>query len=216
MVVGTQCPLIRGLTYIKGDPLPIGVKSDALKRVFVIESWATWCGPCRTSIPHLTELQHKYLNKHVYIVGISSEQNLQVVKKFVDSMGSQMDYTVAMDTGGEVEEGLIMKAGARGIPHAFVIDADNNITFSGHPMDPMFESALRTAAAAASDRGAGGPTGRQALPLVTASLDELLVMPVKALKLILTERGLPTSDCVEKADLAKKIAATCANVTYYK
>ncbi|GLC73392.1 hypothetical protein PLESTF_001370400 [Pleodorina starrii] len=217
MVIGTQCPAIRGLTFVKGDPVPIGVKNDNPKRVFVLECWATWCGPCRTSIPHLTELQHKYKDKHVYIVGISSEQNVQVVKKFVDGMGSQMDYTVAVDTGGEVQEGLMMPAGARGIPHAFVIDANNTVTFSGHPMDPGFESALRTAAAAASDRGAGtGGGGRQALPLVTSSQEELLAMPVKALKELLTERGLSTADCVEKADLVNKILATCTNVTYYK
>ncbi|PNH11046.1 Thiol-disulfide oxidoreductase ResA [Tetrabaena socialis] len=213
MVVGTQCPAIRGLTFVKGDPVAIGAK-DA-KRVLVIECWATWCGPCRTSIPHLTELQAKYKDKEVYIIGISSETNVQVVKKFVDGMGSQMDYTVALDTSGEVQEELLMKAGAQGIPHAFVVDSTNTITFSGHPMDPGFESALRTAAAAAPARTAAAPPP-QALPLVTASLEELMALPVKALKELLTERGLSTSDCVEKGDLAKKIRETCATVTYYK
>ncbi|KXZ47362.1 hypothetical protein GPECTOR_36g84 [Gonium pectorale] len=201
MVVGSQCPAIRGLTFVKGDPLAIGVKSDDPKRVF-----------------HLTELQHKYKDKHVYIVGVSSESNVQVVKKFVDGMGSQMEYTVAVDTAGEVQEGLMMPAGARGIPHAFVVDSTNTVTFSGHPMEPGFESALRTAAAGASDRagGAGGPTGRQPLPLITASAEELGGMSVKALKEILTERGLSTADCVEKADLVRKIRDTCTSVTYYK
>ncbi|KAG2497184.1 hypothetical protein HYH03_004773 [Edaphochlamys debaryana] len=214
MVVGTKCPALRGLTFIKGDPIAIGQAGGDVKRVIVVEVWATWCGPCRQTIPHLTELQHKYKDKHVYIVGVSTDQNAQAAKKFVEGMGQQMDYTVAIDSSGEVQEGLMMPAQARGIPHAFVIDSTNTITYSGHPMEPGFETALRTAAAAASDRAA--PDSREPLPLITASLDELLGMPVKALKEMLTERGLSTADCVEKSDLAKKIVAQCSSVTYYR
>lgn len=90
----------------------------------------------------------------------------------------------------------------------------------GHPMEPSFESALRVAAAEASEQGGEGgaatASGREPLPLVTSSLEELLAMPVKVLKQLLSERGLSTSDCVEKADLAKKIVGTCTNVMYYK
>ncbi|KAG2443510.1 hypothetical protein HXX76_001863 [Chlamydomonas incerta] len=226
-IVGQQCPPVRGLTWIKGDPIPVGVpaSSSGPKRVLIVECWATWCPPCRDSIPHLTELQHKYKDKQVYVIGVTSEQNVQTVKKFVEGMGSKMDYAVAVDTSGEVQEGLMMPAGARGIPHAFIIDTANKIVFSGHPMDPGFESALRTAAAAASDRtggssssgGGGGATAEKTpLPLITASLEELMAMSVKALKELLTERGLSTADCVEKGDLAKKVQAQCSSVTYYK
>ncbi|KAG2443176.1 hypothetical protein HYH02_009253 [Chlamydomonas schloesseri] len=218
-IVGSQCPPIRGLTWIKGDPIPVGgTASSSPKRVIVLECWATWCPPCRDSIPHLTELQHVYKDKHVYVVGVTSEQNVATVKKFVEGMGSKMDYTVAVDSSGEVQEGLMMPAGARGIPHAFIVDTNNAIVFSGHPMEPGFQSALRTAAAAASDRAGGGGGGgaKQALPLITASLEELMGMSVKALKELLTERGLSTADCVEKGDLAKKVQAQCSTVTYYK
>ncbi|PNW74103.1 hypothetical protein CHLRE_13g585350v5 [Chlamydomonas reinhardtii] len=224
-IVGQQCPPIRGLTWVKGDPVPVGVaNSSGPKRVLVVECWATWCPPCRDSIPHLTELQHKFRDKHVYVLGVTSEQNVAAVKKFVEGMGAKMDYGVAVDSSGEVQEGLMMPAGARGIPHAFVIDTNNAIAFSGHPMDPGFDTALRTAAAAASDRtggssssgGAGAAAEKTALPLITASLEELMGMSIKALKEILTERGLSTTDCFEKGDLAKKVHAQCSSVTYYK
>lgn len=108
----------------------------------------------------------------------------------------------------------MMRAGARGIPHAFIVNASNTIVFSGHPMEPGFESALRTAAAEASDRVTA--KAQEPLPLVTDSLEELLGRPVKELKQILTDRGLSTADCVEKADLAKKIVEMCSKTTYYR
>ena len=45
------------------------------KSVYVVEFWATWCGPCRTTIPHLTELQKEYSDKVVF-VGVSKEDSL--------------------------------------------------------------------------------------------------------------------------------------------
>ncbi len=67
------------------------------------------------------------------------------------------------------------------------------------------------AAAAAQASGAG-----EALPLVSETEAELMARPIKELKEILKERRIDASDCFEKGDLARKIVATCTNVTYYK
>ena len=47
-------------------------------------------------------------------------------------------------------------------------------------------------------------------------LEQLMARPIKELKEILKQRRIDASDCFEKGDLARKIVATCANVTYYK
>jgi thiol-disulfide isomerase/thioredoxin len=91
---------LTGLEYIKGTP--IDVQASKGKKVIVVEFWATWCPPCRSSIPHLSELQHKYKSQNVEFIGITNEENMQTVKKFVDSMGANMDYAVAVDVEGEV------------------------------------------------------------------------------------------------------------------
>ena len=56
--VGEPAPKIEVAKWVKGSP----TKGFELGKVYVVEFWATWCPPCRTSIPHLTELQKKYGN----------------------------------------------------------------------------------------------------------------------------------------------------------
>src|ERR1041385_6120947 len=53
--------------WVKGKPVDLAAAKG--KEVVVVEFWATWCGPCRTSIPHLTEMQKKF--KDVRFVGVS-------------------------------------------------------------------------------------------------------------------------------------------------
>lgn len=51
-------------------------------KVYVVEFWATWCGPCVASMPHLAELQKTYADKGVQIVSISDE-DLETVEGFL-------------------------------------------------------------------------------------------------------------------------------------
>ena len=50
--------------------------------VYVVEFWATWCGPCVMSMPHLAQLQQDYADKGVQLVSISDE-DLETVTKFL-------------------------------------------------------------------------------------------------------------------------------------
>lgn len=117
--------------WIKGGPVSL---ADAKgKKIVVVEFWATWCPPCRTSIPHLTELAQKYKDKDVVIVGISDEKP-PVVKSFVEKMGAKMDYVVALDEGDATAEGYMRAYNQNGIPHAFVVDKQGRVVWHGHPM----------------------------------------------------------------------------------
>ncbi len=115
--------------WVKGDPV------DISSGVHVVEFWATWCPPCRTSIPHLTEIQQEYKDRGVNIIGISNE-DLGTVEPFVTRMGSKMNYTVAIDEGRRTSKGYMGKYGINGIPHAFVVK-DGTVVWNGHPRDQL-------------------------------------------------------------------------------
>ena len=115
--------------WVKGKPVDLAAVKD--KQVVVVEFWATWCPPCRTSIPHLTEMQKKF--KDVIFVGVTDEE-VATVKKFVNKMGDQMDYVVAVDADRKTSAGYMEAFGQGGIPHAFIVDKEGRMVWHGHPM----------------------------------------------------------------------------------
>src|SRR5438132_6811939 len=70
-----------------GDPLPtlalnyLGKQPELSGKPVLVEFWATWCPPCRKSIPHLNQIYAKYKSQGLVIVGITDEDET-TVKKF--------------------------------------------------------------------------------------------------------------------------------------
>jgi len=131
LAVGDKAPAMGIAKWIKGSP----VESFETGKIYVVEFWATWCGPCRTSIPHLTELQKKYADKNVKIIGVSSEDEEKVVADFVTKQADKMDYIVAWDREGETNEAYMTASGQQGIPTAFIVGKQGTIEWIGHPME---------------------------------------------------------------------------------
>ena len=135
--VGDAAPKLMASKWVQGDP----VKEFERGKVYVIEFWATWCGPCLVSIPHLNELHTKFKNRGVIVIGQDVLENDQsLVAPFVKKMGEQMTYPVALDTVSESQTGKMAEtwmdaAGETGIPTAFVLDQRARIAWIGHPAE---------------------------------------------------------------------------------
>jgi len=129
--VGDKAPAIKVRTWVKGGPIS---KLEPGK-IYVVEFWATWCGPCKQSIPHLTELAKKYKDK-VTFIGVSIWERGDV-PSFVKSMGDKMDYNVATDADDYMANNWMAAAGERGIPAAFVVGKDGKIQWIGHLMGDL-------------------------------------------------------------------------------
>ncbi len=138
---GVKAPEVKVSEWVKGSPVPKFEKG----RIYVVEFWATWCGPCIESIPHITELAKKHKDK-VSVIGVSVWENGDdipgQVKKFVDNMGAKMDYHVARDTDDNHMATAWMAAAKRqGIPSSFIVDGTGTVVWVGHPM--MMEEPLQ-------------------------------------------------------------------------
>lgn len=134
--LGMKAPELKLAEVVQGEPVKL---SDGLgKQVYVVEFWATWCGPCRTTIPHLTELQERFKDRNVTIIGISDETSKEVVP-FMKKMGDEMVYTVALDDNRATYRNYMGAFGQNGIPTAFVVDRAGKIVWYGHPMAELDE-----------------------------------------------------------------------------
>jgi thiol-disulfide isomerase/thioredoxin len=111
--------------------------------VYIVEFWATWCGPCIASMPHISELQEKYADQRVQVVSISDEP-LETVTQFL-AKASQADpektygditanYCLTTDPDRSEHAAYMEAAGQNGIPTAFIVGKDSKIEWIGHPM----------------------------------------------------------------------------------
>ena len=131
LVVGDKAPALAIEKWVKGSPVA-GFESG---KTYVVEFWATRCGPCKTSIPHLTELQHKYKDKSLTMIGVSAEDGgLDLIEPFVKKMGDKMDYAVAFDKDQKTNAAYMDASGQEGIPTAFIVNGAGKVAWIGHPM----------------------------------------------------------------------------------
>ena len=127
------------------------VFSDYKGKVLVLDFYATWCGPCRYSIPHLIGLQKKHEDKGLVVVGLNvgGPGDDQLVPAFAKEYGIQ--YPLA-----KPDEDLVtlLLSDFDAIPQTFVFDRQGQmverfIGFSsdtGERIDAAVETALQTLA----------------------------------------------------------------------
>lgn len=145
--VGDPAPALQTGKWVQGDP----VKAFQPGKAYIVEFWATWCGPCRASIPHLNEIYKQFKDKGLVVIGQNCwESDESLVAPFVKKMGDQMTYRVALDDKSSDPKGAMAQtwmaaAGRNGIPSAFLIDTKGRVAWIGHPMalkDSTIEDAL--------------------------------------------------------------------------
>ncbi len=133
---GDPAPKLQTGKWIQGEP----VKNFEKGKAYLVEFWATWCPPCRTSIPHLNEVHNKFKDKGLVVIGMDCwERDESLVAPFVKKMGDKMTYRVALDDKSSNKKGQMARtwmeaAGRDGIPSAFLVDTKGVIAWIGHPM----------------------------------------------------------------------------------
>ena len=96
----------------------------------LIELWATWCGPCRRSIPLLNQLHEKFGNELI-VIGVS-DQTEEEVRKLQEP---KIEYYHAVDTQRRMHDAL----GVFGIPHVIIIEPEGYVVWEGFPLLAGYE-----------------------------------------------------------------------------
>jgi cytochrome c biogenesis protein CcmG/thiol:disulfide interchange protein DsbE len=118
-VRGKKSPEFSVATWLTAEP-------DRKGKVVLIDFWATWCPPCRKSIPELNDLQEQFKDDLV-VIGISDEAEA-TVKQFMTS--TKMNYTVALDPEKKMNRAVHVE----GIPHVLIISTDGIVRWQGFPL----------------------------------------------------------------------------------
>jgi len=147
--------------------------ADYKGKVLMVDFWATWCGPCREEIPQFVELQNRYRDEGLVIIGISKDDDPEPVRRFYQEF--RMNYPVAMGTD-ELDQ---LYGGVIGLPTTFVIGRDGRIyaKHTGGTDISVFEDEVKTLLAAKPEAEVKNFT-----PAAMTSADEIEVKTQEQIK----------------------------------
>ncbi|MDA0660503.1 MAG: redoxin family protein [Planctomycetota bacterium] len=123
--------------------------------VVVVEFWATWCGPCISSMPHIADLQKQYAGKKVSIVSISAEDQATIDTFLAQNVPLDLlqqieppadiapitfrkltsGYRITSDTDQSSQRDYMEASAQDGIPTAFIVGKSGLIEWIGHPAE---------------------------------------------------------------------------------
>jgi thiol-disulfide isomerase/thioredoxin len=140
-LVGKAAPDI-SLTTVDNKPV---VLADQKGKVVVVDFWATWCGPCRMSLPHVQKLSADAdrAAKGLVVWAVNDREDAPTAAKFLAD--SKYNFTVPMDAKGTAMDAY----GVHGIPTTVIIGRDGIVknVFVGYSEEvgPQIDAAVDAA-----------------------------------------------------------------------
>lgn len=124
LLKGNQAPLFRTKDL---DAKIVELKTFR-GNVVLVDFWATWCGPCRQSVPELVKMWEKHKNSGFQIIGVSFDSQRSVLEDYIEDFN--MSWIQTHDTEYLVNQYYDIKA----IPHAYLLNKRGEIAYTGHPL----------------------------------------------------------------------------------
>lgn len=119
------------LKDIKGNKFKL---SDHKGKPVLLIFSTTWCGYCRSEIPHFKEIYSNYTTKGLVVVNVDINESQEKVSRFAAHY--QLPYRVVLDEDGAVADAYLV----RGVPTMTLIDGKGNVVcLYCRPVEPHFE-----------------------------------------------------------------------------
>jgi outer membrane lipoprotein-sorting protein/thiol-disulfide isomerase/thioredoxin len=106
--------------------------SDYKGKVVILDFWATWCGPCQRSMPHVQRVYDAVKDQDVVVIGLCVWDDKSAYEQWVPDNSSKYTFKFAFDPAGKSTNSSIAKRlfGVTGIPTTVIIDKEGNIVDS--------------------------------------------------------------------------------------
>ncbi len=137
LLPGEPAPLLKDVTWLKGD----AVAAWQPGHVYILDFWATWCGPCKKAIPHMDEIADTRAAQNVHVIGVAiwPRDKMVPTPDFVTEKGEAMSYGICEDVEGKTAEAFMAPTGSNGIPTCMLVGKTGQLEWVGHPLDGMDE-----------------------------------------------------------------------------
>jgi thiol-disulfide isomerase/thioredoxin len=138
-LTGKKAPELRIVEWI---PESSRVKVPEEGKVFLLDFWATWCGPCKKMFPALRKLQDKYREQGLTIIGLTRPDGRQSVESIIEFINNeQFNYPAAISEEAFNE----LSYGVGAIPHMVLIDKQGIVrkAFIGTRSESEVEDEIR-------------------------------------------------------------------------
>ena len=126
--IGELAPPLAVKEWIKGKPVEITAGTN----IYVVEVFASTSLASRASITNLNEIQRRFRDQGVVVVGISGE-SADKIKEFVAHEGAAIEYVIAVDDRRQTVGNYMLRVRQGGGPYAFVVGKEGKLLWHGHP-----------------------------------------------------------------------------------
>ena len=132
--VGDPAPPLHVTRWLNGTPVPRLEPGTP----YVLDFWATWCGPCIQAMPHLAELAREHGPAGLVVVPVTtvgSRNSMAAIESYVLANGPRLGLRFAVCETPRMDQVWFDAAGCEALPTTFVVDRQGKIAYIGHPMD---------------------------------------------------------------------------------